>query len=749
MVCLLATLLGVAACVAVSQVAGAVLWRPLPVLNLGQLFYLRWHARQPPNLRAYSGWAGCDRGSWQYSGCSFPRSFFERLRAAGVAGGQFFAVAGPERIPLSVTGVVRRFGRVEFVSGGYFGTLGVGALWGRPLLPRDDRAGAPPVMEISARFWARAFARSPRAIGSIVVAGTVPFRVVGIARPRFVGLDPGFADAAWIPLRYDRVSAPAGARFSAASRWGLWVFARATPPVVAKVRGVFSAWATQGSAAAFAPGDRAAADLVPAGRGLGVVRSRTRRPLTLLFILAAVLLLLGAAAAANFHLASLGGRDGELAMRAALGCPPLRLAWEAARSGLELLAAGGLAGAAAGAAAAPALLAAVTGGFAIPPRLSPRFGVREAALALAALGVALLVPTVVGLVWMRGLRPAENLYGRILRPRAGLSFRRGLLVMEVAFCALLLVAAGLLGQTVWRLSRAPVGFDPAHVLEVDAAFGNGVARPDPRRLRTVLAAIRSLPGVISAGAVQDAPFGGSSEITSARLGKTTIITAFDRVAPGYFATQRLPLLAGRGLAGDSRYRDPEQASPPMLYLPLTGNQAVLLARSRGNTATQLARMRRVLRRTAPASLVRVVTTEERDLRRTYFQSRMARALATWGAALALLIACAGVYSVVALEAVLGRRDAAIRLAMGASRASMAWELLSRTLLWTGVGTGAGLLLAACTCRSLSSLLFQVPALDPITFAIVAICLPGAGLLAALYPASRAGRVHPMTQLRAD
>ena len=147
--------------------------------------------------------------------------------------------------------------------------------------------------------------------------------------------------------------------------------------------------------------------------------------------------------------------------------------------------------------------------------------------------------------------------------------------------------------------------------------------------------------------------------------------------------------------------------------------------------------------------VRAVNTVEQPTRESVSTRRFRALLLAAFGAIALLLACAGVYGVLAYDVAQRRRETGIRIAMGADRRRILSGIIGRGMRLAALGIGIGGVAAAALTRLMAGLLFEVDPLDPITFAAAIAILAGVGLAACAVPAWRASRTDPMGALRAE
>jgi len=242
------------------------------------------------------------------------------------------------------------------------------------------------------------------------------------------------------------------------------------------------------------------------------------------------------------------------------------------------------------------------------------------------------------------------------------------------------------------------------------------------------------------------------------IGKPCIISRRPRLASSPPSPQAdaevFPIV---GVVKDSRYSNPNGNARPLIYLPFlqtsTGRgQMVLHARITGNRGEMLQRIREEVARVDPTVPMFDVHTLAEEMDAALVQQRLIALLSSLFGALALLLACVGLYGLLSFGLVQRRTEMGIRMALGAQRGDVVWMVVREALLLVLIGVAAGVPAALAMTRlassQISGLLFGLEATDPSTFAAATLALAGVATFAAYLPARRASRVDPMVVLRA-
>jgi putative ABC transport system permease protein len=397
--------------------------------------------------------------------------------------------------------------------------------------------------------------------------------------------------------------------------------------------------------------------------------------------------------------------------------------------------------------------------------------------------------------------------------KTGIRLRDLLVAGQVALALFLLVGAGLLVRSILRLQAVELGFLPGNVATATVSLPGSKYPADTQRLaffEDVVRRIGAVPGIRAAGLVSHLPLAGAGlsadvVIEGARPMSSGEVPAVElrNVDAGYFRAMGIRVLGGREFAGtdkaggspvvivdatfarrflpnrepvgtrvrlgttigaDSGWREIvgvvsgvrsaglETGPAPTVYVPYyqnpwpTMNLVVLTDSEPGALAGALRREVRALDRDLPLYNVRSL---EQVLARVLAFRRFQTVLLSGFAAAAMFLAVIGVYAALAYAVSERTRELGIRIALGAQRRSILALIIRPALGLMGAGIIMGGIAAAVSSRFLSSVLFEIGAWDPATFAGSAVVLAGTGLLASYLPAHRAARVDPIRALRGE
>ena len=684
------------------------------------------------------------------------------------------------------------------VTASFFDVLGVPPALGRALEPADDRPGAPHVAVISHGLWQRRFGGDPGVVGRDVLMNGDKYTVVGVMPRDFQFMESYVA--LWVPAAFDAEELAKRAHY-------LTVVARMKPGIAAAaaqadVEAVAARYARQ------FPGEIDPAFVLPFREQ---VVGDARRPLIVLVLAITFVLLITCANVAGLLLGRTASRGREIAVRSALGATRRRIVRQLLTESLLLSAIGGA-------------LALLVASFAlsslqqlVPPGLVLAV---HPALDRRALVVALVLSAVTGLLF--GLAPALQATrgdlnvslrqgGRGMTGAGQRRLRSALVVGELAATLMLLVGAGLLGQTLYRLRYADLGLRPERLLTVRTPlplYKYGEASRRAAFYEDVLDRVRRLPGVVSAGYTTSVPLewkGGTNGFEPD--GPVYPGRSYDanhrQVSTDYLRTMGIPLRRGRffertdgertqrvaivnetmarqywpgvdalgkrfrtgndtwitivGVVGDVRQMGLDAPVKAEMYFPYAQVERQpwfaprdLVVRSAAVDPMSLVpAVKEAIRAVDPEQAVANVRTYDEVLDEEVVQRRLGASLVAAFAGLALLLASLGVYGVLSYFVAQHTSEIGVRLALGASRRDILSLVLGKGMALAVSGVALGLLGALALTRLVSSLLYGVGAADPATFAAAASLLAVLALLACYVPARRAIKVDPMVAIRCE
>jgi len=788
--------LALGASVAAFALVDALILRPLPVRQPEQLVYLAFPTYTPERPEADT----------------FNDPLFVRLRDASREQVDLFAMSTQVMQParFAHAGAEKEQLRTQFVSGDAFDRLGVLPVSGRLLTAQDDvQPGAHPVAVVSHAFWMRRFGGDPTIVGRWFALEDRQFQIVGIAEPRFTGVEPGRPTDVWLPYAMYNPHAFGNFEFN----W-FRVLGRVKEHVrIDEAHSVLQAAFTgvrHERAQRLGPGrsPESVARFVTtplyvrsAANGPSPLRREFERPLWMLVSIAALVLLIAGSNVANLFLARTAAREHEMALRLSIGAGRGRLIQQMlVESALVAGAACVLAFLFAGV-AAPSVVAMLA-----PPEDPVRLDLRlDWRLLAFAGGLTLLTTALFGLapaLRASGVAPMTALKTGGGRSGARAGVMRPFVAIQVAFGLVVLFVGSLLVLSFARLSSVNPGFATSDVLLLSL---EAIPRVDPNQQRTallqVLDRLRAVPGV---QAVSSAEFNalGRAWTHNVHVPGTQYETIEATMAPvthGFFETMKIPLVAGRtfdrrdmetdkstaivinetlakryfnggpavgrtfearfadidakgvhevvGVVADARY-DLRKPAAPTVYIPLSlRTNGTVHVRVAGAPMTLASRLREEISAANPSFRVTSITSQSAVVDRTLLRERLLALLSGFFALVGLVLAAVGLYGVLSYAVVQRTREIGIRMALGARPLLVVRTVLAEAAGATVVGAVCGLAGALYLSRFVEALLFEVTPLDFWSLALPLGALLVSALLAATRPALRVARVDPVIALR--
>ena len=699
-----------------------------------------------------------------------------------------------------VLGTAAEYGNIARVSPEFAKVFALDPVAGRYFTAEEEKPGGPPAAIISQAYWQSHFGGSAGALGQTVGINNQPLTIVGVFPGNF--RFPDKTDI-WVPAQELVQENRSAHNYFCVGRLRPGVtLEQAQTQMVAIAARLEQQYPKSN-----------AGKSVSVVRMLDRLVGGIRTTLYLLLGAVGLVLLIACANMANLLLAKSTSRIREIAIRAAVGASRGRLVRQLITESLVLGLAGGVAGLilAVWAADALTLLApkdvprlaetALDGWV-----LAFTFGISLVSSVLFGLAPALHASRVDlnHSLKQGGTRSA-------LGGAAG-RMRSSLVVAEIALSVVLVASAGLLIKSFVALHNVAMGFRPERVLMMESSVpsaGLEGAKLATRFYKGLLEDVATLPGVLSAGATRTTPGRIGSDggywidrlPPKDQLSVTAPQAVLSVVAPGTFNTLGIPLKSGRdfndsdmydapftavisealarrtfpgqdpigrlifcgldsfegmkivGVVGDVREAGPARPPVPEIYMPYEQHPGPsrslrVLVRTANDPGSLADAMRRKVRE-RNAQVPVNFTTMEASLAENVATPRFRTLLLGVLAALAMSLAMAGVYGVMAY--VVGQRsnEIGLRMALGASSRDVMGLVLKQGLTLAGTGIALGLAGAAVSTRLLTSVLFEVKPTDPITYLAVSALLVFVAVSACLIPARRATHVDPLVALRQE
>jgi len=692
------------------------------------------------------------------------------------------------------------------VSAAYFRMLGLRPALGRFFAPDEDSVpDRDAVAVIGYGLWRSRFDADSQVVGEHIAINGRSFTIVGVAPPEFDGVAGGLVNALWIPMMMLRT----GYRFCDGFDPSCAVTA-----ILARLAPGVTLPEAQAELAGLRTMLLAGDDSARAARGIIVEPAKGIRDQEqvqyatlskLLWAIAIVLLVVASANLGGLLLARGMTRRKEFALRASLGAGRWRIVRQLLAESLMLGVTGGVAGVALSLVTSRALA-----GFFTTEN-------RRLALPLDGRVLAFVVCATLATVLIFGLFPALRVskvdVSEALKTggnRASSRARSFLVAGQTVLAVAMLTAAGLLSRSFERAMSGGT-FDPRHVAQVRLRPRLVGYAPDRAQayVHAAIERIRAVPGVVAA-----APARGYLDVQSTGAGTATVglpgealvaggtaprVDYFD-VGPGFFATLRVPMVAGRefsehdtpsaprvalvnerlaqrlwgsidvldrsvvldgrtfrvvGVVKDYRPHpfgeSPRGAAYVAYWQSAFGPQvdANIAIRVAGDPLAALGPIRRAIESADPTVPVTELKSMEGQMRSSYAQVRLGRVVLTASAALALFLAAVGLYGVVAYLVTQRAREIAVRLAVGAPPAAVVVMLLRQGMRPIVVGGAIGLVVSVAAAPLLSRWLFGIAPVDVATILTALTTVIVVALIASYVPARHAAATDPAAVFRSD
>jgi predicted permease len=783
--------LGIGANTAIFTIVNTVLLRPLPFEDSDRLVRIFHVPPQStfPGMKTFSI-SPANFYDWQRAARSFDGMALYHFRE--------FALTGSGNAESIVACAV---------GGNFFDIVGTKPEIGRAFLPEEDTPAHGHVVVLSDAFWKSRFGGAADVVGRTLTLDGQAYEIVGVMPARFTNHAWGAtARDLWVPL------AQTDTQKAVRDNHNLQAIARLRPGVTVE----------QADAEMRAISTRLEAEFPKenAGWGATVIALRElivgdiRLSLVMLLAAVALVLLIACANVGNLLFARALARRKEIAIRSALGAARSRVFRQLLVETLLLAAAGGALG---------LFLANQTlrAGAALLANQIPRADElsMDWRVVLFVAGVSLATGILAGT--LPAVRAGRTDLNEALKEggrhdsAVGVRTRRVLIVCEVALSVVLLMGAAVMIRTLVNLRNVDAGFDPHGVLTLRVSLSTTRYHSGDQmfnQLDRTLAELRAVPGVRSAGAIDDLPVMGGSvqpivlEGHAELLPKDQPTVNVRTIRPGYLATMRVPIVRGRditesddnvmlvsratakllwgdddpigrrvslplqsksrmlrviGIVGDVKQSELTEPVNPTVYQASRGPITDAIAAGSGGSFGLAVVLRSsvpplsvaesavaAVHRVDPAMPVDDVKTMDAILDETTTSQRFSATLLGAFAVVALILASVGIYSVLSYI-VRGRsREIGIRTALGASASAVVRMVIAEGMTPAAIGIGIGAGAALLSGRLLEKLVFGVSASDPATLGLVTGSLAAVALLASLVPAYRASRVDPISVLRA-
>ncbi len=782
--------LGIGANTAIFSMVNAVLLQPLPYASGDRLVVLRQSASK----------AGVDDLSFSVHEIADYKQSAKSLDGLVEYHGMSFTLYGGAEAHRVKTGVV---------SAGFFNFFGIKPILGRSFLPEDEGPGAQPVLLLSYEFWKTAEGGNPNVIGKRYEMNDLPHIAIGVLPPipQYPDENDVYMTTSSCPFRSRQTFID-----NREARM-MNVFARLKPGVPLEKANADVATIARRLEMEYPDAYPARIGYGAHATSLRDDLTKQARPVMIALLgAAAFVLLIACANVANLILARMARREQELIIRTAVGAGAGRLLRQLLTESLIMAVAAAAIGVAF-AAGSMRLMSQFAGQLTPRAREIGVDGWMLAFAIVCATVTTVTFGSISALYARRDIAHGlkEGSRGNAERSRAFL--RNGLIAAQVAFSYALLIGAGLMVRSFIQLDSVDAGFVQQRVLGVGFNWNwSKHSTLDDRRAlnRRILQTLTAQPGILSVAIANAFPLDPdliengpplqsfTIEGETRSQSETTPVASQRAISPDYFRTLEIPLVAGRtfrenddehsenvallsrslahhrwgnqdpvgrrikfggdkdwtrivGVVGDVKEISLSEPPPDQFYRPLKQVPATgfIILRAAGDSARTANQVRHAMREMDPQIAVNFVKTLDQARSDAETSPRTMARLFSLFAVLALLIAVAGIASMLALWVRQRTRELGIRMALGASPREIVSAILRQGLTLTAAGIVFGIAAAFTLTRALKGLLFGVTPTDFETYATVSALLLAAALAACWMPARRAAKIDPQQALRAE
>jgi predicted permease len=787
LIAILTLALGIGANTAIFSVVYAALLKPLPFADSDQLYTVfQQDVKDPKNVNGFS---------------------FPNLRDLREQNDIFSDLSGVQGHQLTLTGHGEAFNiDTSVVTPDLFTTFRVQPILGRTFIPEDGKPGAAPVVVLSENLWRGSFSADPNIIGSTVALDKRSFTVIGVVPADFRFPQLQKSRQLWVPIVDDPLFGNWLER-----RGGHWLTltGRIKPGVNPKqVETQLDAIAARLAKQFPEDNDGWTFRMMPL-RDFLVGEVKT--PLLVLLGAVGLVLLIACANIANLLLARATSRSREIAVRATLGAGRSRLIRQLLSETLVLSVIGGFAGVALAYYGVHVLTTLLPPDLTQIHSISIDYIVLGLALALsifASCAVGLVPAFLVARSDLQSTLREGG--GRSGESSASRRARNILASAEIALALVLLVAAGLLLRSFSKLTEVSPGFQVEHIVKAEVALPRAQYSTPQNWFsfsENLLSRLQSQPGMQDTALAIPLPLadgtvniGFDIENRPAATAAAARTADYVAVTPGYFHVMKIPLVAGRtfeardnmsgpsvavvtqsfvrayfpnddpigkrivfgfppapgvpreiiGIVGDVHDVSLGNKPGPMMYAayaqsPFAG--ACIAVQSTLAPSTVIASIRDTvasLDKDLPVTDIATMTEVVHD---SMAQPRFRTTLIALFAAIALILAAIGIFGVISYSVECRTNEIGIRVALGASAATILKMVLRETMVLAAIGFAVGLPIAFASSHVLGHLLFGISPTDPATLIVVSLTLAAVAAAAGYLPARRATRVDPLTALR--
>jgi len=791
--------LGIGANTAIFSLINGVLFKSLPVRDPQELRVINW-ACFGFELTGFSGSTNRSKSGQSYSG-SFPYPTYCDFRDQAAGFSEVFAFSELGNMTVIANGIAFTAEGL-MVSENFFKGYGAQTLIGRPILTRDDHPDAEPVAVITYRTWERRFGLDPDVLGKTVILNKSGFTVVGVLPRRYTGPLAGDQAEFYVPMAA-QPQLKSGYPLASRDHWWLEIMGRLSPDASeAQARASLEVLFDQTLAVSNSKLKQPSILLEDGSRGPLMQRQRAAQPLWVLQGVVGLVLLIACANMAGMLLSRGSARQHEMTVRAAIGAGRWRLIRQSLVESLVLSLIAAACGLIISSWVKTGIMNFITGSLG-EIHFNMALDARVLLFTLGIAGATTLLFGFLPALRVSRVNPATGLQIARLQGASRARLGKVLVVMQVALSLLLVAGTGLLVRSLVNLKNIDPGFDTENLLVFrlnagDAGY-SGTERID--YYETASRSIAAIPGVsdvaysstsLLAGRVSSSGFSLPGRPTNPdenfQANELTVSEAF-------FSTMGIPLLRGRAFAGTDTQISTKvmiindafvhaffsDGNPIGHYVKMGENEYQIIGVC-GNTKYNSVRsdiaptmyhsyrqapsgsvsfeVRTVLPELSLVPAVRKVvssldesipiqelTTQTNLFNRSIIMERLSATLCGSLAMLAVVLACIGLYGLLAYHVAQRMGEIGIRMALGARPKDVARPIILQAVLLAAIGVAVAMPVTLALSRAMRSVVYGIKPHDPLTMVGAAVLMIAVAALAAWLPARRAAKVDPMEALR--
>jgi predicted permease len=786
-VAVLSLALGIGANTAIFSLINGVLLKSLPVRDPHELRVINW-ACYGPRLRSFSGNTSRTKSGQTFSG-SFPYPTYCDFRDHAAGFSEVFALSPLHNLTVLANDVAFTASGL-MISGNFFKGYGAGTLIGRPILTMDDQPDAEPVTVITYRAWEQRFGLDPNVLGQTVVLNKSGFTIVGILPRRYAGPLAGDQADFYVPMAA-QPQLRSGFPLASRNHWWLEIMGRLSPEAnEAQARASLEVLLDQTLAVSTTKLEQPSILLEDGSRGPLMVRQWNAQPLLRLQGAVGLVLLIACANLAGMLLARGAARQHEMTIRAAIGAGRWRLIRQSLVESLLLSPVAAACGLVISAWIKTGIVNSMAGTLG---NLHHNASI-DARVLLFTLGTAAATTLLFG--FLPALRvsrvdPASGLQSACVQGASRARLGKVLVATQVGLSLLLVAGTGLLVRSLVNLKNVDPGFDTENLLvfRLNAADAGHKGRECTDFYETVSRSIAAIPGVEGVGFSHRILLGGGISGSSFVLPDSPtkpdggLFAHMLTVSNTFFATMGIPLLRGRaftaidtpsffpnanpvghyvkmagggeeyqiiGVCGDTKYHSVRGDITPTMFYPCQQNPAGSVYFEVRTVLPELSlapAVRKIISSLDESIPIQQLTTQTDLFNRSIVMERLFTTLCGSLALLAVVLACIGLYGLLAYHVARRMGEIGVRMALGARPRDVAWPILRQAVLLAVIGVAVAMPVTLALSQAMRSVVYGIEPHDAFTMVGAGVLMVAVAALAAWIPARRAARIDPMVALR--